>query len=146
MFPIDLDTIQTMVNNNRQPSYTISNDGTSKITFTPYNVTTNTAAALGIVNGDGENFRPTAVITRQEMAVIIHRVFELLEAEVSGEAISFDDGEEIAEYAKEAVETLTGAGILNGMGDGSFAPRGTVTRAQSAKVVYELLNLLGGGK
>ena len=78
--------------------------------------------------------------------MIIHRVFELLNAEVSGEAVSFDDDANIADYAKTAVEVLTGAGILNGMGDGTFAPKSTVTRAQSAKVVYELLNLLGGGK
>ena len=53
---------------------------------------------------------------------------------------------DIAEYAKDAVETLTAAGIINGMGDGVFAPCGTVTRAQAAKVVYGLLNLIGGGK
>lgn len=104
------------------------------------------AAALGIVNGDGANFNPTNVITRQEMAVIIHRVFEHLEAEVSGEAVTFDDDSEIADYAKSAVETLTAAGIINGMGDGTFAPKATVTRAQSAKVVYGLLDLYGGGK
>ena len=104
------------------------------------------AATNGIVTGDGEKFNPTAVITRQDMAVIIHRIFEHFGAEVSGEAISFDDGAEIADYAKDAVAALTGAGIINGMGDGTFAPKATVTRAQSAKVVYELLNLLGGGK
>lgn len=104
------------------------------------------AAHHGIVTGDGKNFNPTAVITRQEMAVIIHRVFEHLGIEVTGEAVSFDDNAEIADYAKAAIETLSGAGIINGMGDGTFAPKGSVTRAQSAKVVYGLLNLSGGGK
>ena len=104
------------------------------------------AASNGIVNGDGENFNPTDIITRQDMAVIIYRVFEKLGAEVKGEAISFNDSSDIADYAQEAVEALSGAGIINGMGDGTFAPRATVTRAQSAKVVYSLLNLLGGGK
>jgi len=104
------------------------------------------AAALGIVNGDGENFEPTKVMSRQEMAVIIHRVFEHLGAEVSGEAVTFDDDSEIADYAKSAVEALTATGIINGMGDGTFAPKATVTRAQSAKVVCGLLDLLGGGK
>jgi len=104
------------------------------------------AAHHGIVTGDGENFNPAQVITRQDMAVIIHRVFEHLGLEVSGETISFNDNTEISEYAKEAVEALTAAGIINGMGDGTFAPKTNVTRAQSAKVVYGLLQLVGGGK
>lgn len=104
------------------------------------------ANKLGIVSGDGASFNPTSGISRQDMAVIIHRVFEHLGLEVSGDAISFDDGADIAGYAKDAVEALTAAGIINGMGDGTFAPAGTVTRAQAAKVVYGLLNLVGGGK
>jgi len=104
------------------------------------------ASKLGIVSGDGTNFNPTAGISRQDMAVIIHRVFEYLKLEVSGDSISFDDGADIAPYAKNAVDALTAAGIINGMGDGTFAPAGTVTRAQAAKVVYGLLDLVGGGK
>ena len=104
------------------------------------------AAAHGIVTGDGESFNPAQVITRQDMAVIIYRVFEHLGLEVSGDVISFDDDAEISDYAKKAVEALTAAGIINGMGDGTFAPKTNVTRAQSAKVVYGLLQLVGGGK
>ena len=104
------------------------------------------AAKLGIVSGDGASFNPKAGISRQDMAVIIHRVFEHLGAEIKGEAVAFDDNAEISEYAKAAVEALTAAGIINGMGDGTFAPAGTVTRAQAAKVVYGLLNLVGGVK
>lgn len=104
------------------------------------------ASKLSIVSGDGTSFNPARVISRQDMAVIIYRVFEHLGADVSGSAISFDDDTDIAGYAKNAVETLTAAGIINGMGDGTFAPAGTVTRAQAAKVVYGLLNIIGGGK
>ena len=53
------------------------------------------AAHHGIVAGNGESFNPGAAISRQDMAVIIHRVFEKLGAKVSGEAISFDDNAEI---------------------------------------------------
>ena len=105
-----------------------------------------TANELGIVTGDGENFNPTGEMSRQDMAVIIHRVFEYLGAKVSGESISFDDNADISDYAKEAVDALTAAGIINGMGDGTFAPKGTVTRAQTAKVVYGLMSIIGGGK
>ena len=60
--------------------------------------------------------------------------------------VTFTDESEISDYAKEAVSYLASAGIINGMGDGTFAPAGTVTRAQAAKVVYGLLNLVGGVK
>ncbi|WP_049945713.1 flagellar hook-basal body complex protein [Butyrivibrio sp. LC3010] len=48
MFGIDEPTIQRMVTEGKEPTYTISNDGVSKITFTPYEVNSTTAAALGI--------------------------------------------------------------------------------------------------
>ena len=35
----------------------------------------------------------------------------------------------------DAVNTLVGLGVINGMGDNTFAPNGTVTRAQAAKMV-----------
>lgn len=104
------------------------------------------ANKLGIVSGDGASFNPKSGISRQDMAVIIHRVFEYLGAEIKGDAIAFDDNSEISDYAKSAVEALTAAGIINGMGDGTFAPAGKVTRAQAAKVVYGLLSIIGGGK
>lgn len=105
-----------------------------------------TAKKLGVVTGDGENFNPAGQMTRQDMAVIVHRAFEILGIEVSGEAIEFTDGDAIADYAKEAVSILSGAGIINGMGDGEFAPNGILTRAQAAKVIYGLMNLNGGDK
>ena len=46
---------------------------------------------------------------------------------------SFDDAESIT-YT-EAVDVMVAAGVLNGMGDGTFAPTGTLTRAQAAKLI-----------
>ena len=100
------------------------------------------ANELGIVTGSGDTFNPTSNTQRQDMAVIIYRVFELLGAKVDGDAKNFSDNTEISDYAKEAVAKLSGAGIINGMGDDSFAPKAEVTRAQAAKVVYGLLVLL----
>ena len=104
------------------------------------------ANKLGIVTGDGDNFNPAGAMSRQDMAVIVHRMFEFLEIEVSGESINFTDDDEVSDYAKEAVSVLSSAGIINGMGDGTFAPKGIVTRAQAAKVIYGLMNLNGGDK
>ena len=85
-------------------------------------------------------------MSRQDMAVVIFRTAEKLGLELSGEAQAFDDNDDIADYAKNAVASLTASGIINGMGDGIFAPKSTVTRAQAAKVIYGLMKLVGGGK
>jgi len=99
------------------------------------------ASSLGIINGDGTSFRPTATMTREEMATILHRVYVLLDVKISGEAMKFNDDNKVSSWAKEAVSALSGAGVINGMGDGTFAPKSPVTRAQLAKVVYEILSL-----
>ncbi len=104
------------------------------------------ASRLGVVNGYGADFGPANKTTREDMAVMIYRVLKLLDIEVSGTAQNFTDSANISGYAKEAVNALTSAGIINGMGDGTFAPKAYVTRAQIAKVTYELLNLAGGNQ
>ncbi|MDR1131970.1 MAG: S-layer homology domain-containing protein [Oscillospiraceae bacterium] len=48
-------------------------------------------------------------------------------------ASSFTDDASI-QY-NEAVDVMTGIGAINGMGDGTFAPKGNLTRAQAAKLV-----------
>ena len=85
-------------------------------------------------------------MSRQDMAVVIYRTAEKLGLKISGEAESFADSSDISDYAKDAVKALTAKGIINGMGDGTFAPKATVTRAQAAKVIYGLIELVGGGK
>ena len=49
----------------------------------------------------------------------------------------FTDTDEIS-YA-EAVDVLTAIGVIEGMPDGSFDPKGTLTRAQAAKIIVYLL-------
>ncbi len=104
------------------------------------------ASRLGIVNGYGADFGPANKTTREDMAVMIYRVLKLMNINVSGTAQNFSDAANISSYARDAVSALTSAGIINGMGDGTFAPKAYVTRAQIAKVAYELLNLAGGNQ
>lgn len=102
-----------------------------------------TASALGIVSGyeDG-SFRPDASITREEMAVMTQRAAEAagraLPAQV---AVSFTDADQISGFAKDAVNALASAQIINGMGDGNFAPQATANRAQAAVIIYKLTEL-----
>ena len=52
---------------------------------------------------------------------------------ITTSAADFTDAEEI-KYT-EAVEVMTAIGVINGMGDGSFAPKATLTREQAAKIL-----------
>ena len=54
-------------------------------------------------------------------------------AEVADSAI-------VATYAQESVSRLAGAGVISGFEDGSFRPNEALTRAQSAILIYGLLN------
>ena len=104
------------------------------------------AARLGIVTGNDNNeFNPSGSITREDMAVIMHRVYNIAGLKGQTAELDFADADSISGYAKEAVGVLSGASIINGMGDGTFAPKSAVTRAQASKVAYELLVLIGGG-
>ena len=102
----------------------------------------------GIVNGIGDNLFGTGMpIKRQDMATMIYNAAKHSGMELSSAAEnSFADEAEISEYAKEGVYALSSSKIINGMGDNVFAPLQTSTRAQAAKVLYEITKLLSAQK
>lgn len=101
----------------------------------------------GIINGVSETeFAPANKITRQDMAVIMYRMAKVANINLNAGNLNFADSASIADYAKEAVAALSGSGIVNGMGDNTFAANGDVTRAQAAKVIYEMIILMGGAR
>jgi len=104
-----------------------------------------TAYRLGIANGRADGtFDGNARITRQEMAVMAHRAARAAGRSIGSSpasAAAFTDQDEIAEYAGEAVAAMREAGVIRGMGDGSYAPQQTATRAQAAVVILQLLEL-----
>ncbi len=98
---------------------------------------------LGLINGvDDVNFDPAGGITRESLAVILYRTYKQVGKDVDAERASFTDDGEISDYAKDAVDAMVTLGIMEGMGDGTFSPKTTVTRAQAAKVIYMLLTLI----
>jgi len=101
------------------------------------------AEKLGIVNGKGDGtFGVNDEILRQDMAVMIYRAAQLTGIDLGDDinVIPFTDEEDISGYAKEAVAAIQKAGIINGIGDGSFAPKKNATRAEAAVIIYRLLN------
>ncbi|MEK5489680.1 S-layer homology domain-containing protein [Paenibacillus sp. FSL R7-0297] len=103
------------------------------------------AAELGFMEGSEGRFRPDDTITREEAAVVLSRLMKSgasaqSPASAAGNAVFADTGS-ISLWAKEAVSELQAKGLISGKGNNQFDPRGEVTRAETAKLLYGLLNL-----
>ncbi|GBG11194.1 hypothetical protein PAT3040_05983 [Paenibacillus agaridevorans] len=102
-----------------------------------------TAKALGIVNGIGESkFNPAAYITRQDAMVMTARALKLAKRLKDGSEnvlTSFNDAEQIANYARASVASLVVADLIEGSGD-YMNPASHTTRAEAAVMIYRLYN------
>ena len=106
------------------------------------------AAKLGIVAGNEDgSFGANDPITRQDMMVMTYRALQVISMPipVNREYSDFADQASVGGYATEAVKAMYCAEVINGKGDGILDPLGLATRAESAKVIYEIVNL-GGTK
>jgi hypothetical protein len=105
-----------------------------------YEVYVASAVAAGIITGyeDG-TFGTGRNITRQEMAVMLNRsgiTFPIYQSPAA-----FSDGDDIADWSKQAVQSMQMALIIGGFEDGSFRPNDNATREQAAKMVYGVLGI-----
>ncbi len=94
------------------------------------------AVEHGFVNGQGDTFGVGQALTRQDAAVMVNRI---LGYENKGNETQFTDNDIISDYAKDAVFNLNREGIINGYGDGSFAPMNYLSRAEAAVILNNLL-------
>ncbi|MBV1756301.1 MAG: S-layer homology domain-containing protein [Dethiosulfatibacter sp.] len=102
------------------------------------------AKSLGIVKGIGDNlFAPDKNITRQEMFVMLHNALKVIDevpaTTVDKEISSFDDVDQIADWALYALSDLVKSGIASGSSNNVYPTSGT-TRAEIAQVLYNLLS------
>ena len=101
-----------------------------------------TAKELGIVNGISEKeFGSSLKITREDMAMMVVRASKSKGIKLSSplNAISFNDEDDISDYAKESINILVNAQILSGFGENIFSPKQSATRAQAAKIIFMLI-------
>jgi hypothetical protein len=98
------------------------------------------AGINGLVSGVGEgNFAPDATISRQDMAVMMSKAYELMYGvEMTGNAAAFGDSILIADYAYDAVNASRYHKLVGGFEDGSFRPTKTATRAEAAQMLRVL--------
>ena len=90
------------------------------------------AYALKIVSGTGNgNFSPHNSLTRQEAAVMITNAARALGARHEAAKRNYADGFLIAGWASGAVDFVSHANIMSGVGSNLFEPTGLFTRQQT---------------
>jgi len=105
--------------------------GFSDLNGHPNQQAINVLAAAGIVSGMGDGtFAPNRTMTRAEFCTIVVKALGLPQKTTK----TFSDVASSAWYAGY-VGAASAAGIVSGMGDGTFAPDATITREQAMTMV-----------
>lgn len=86
---------------------------------------------------DDGTFKPDAKISRQEAAVMIARFVPTY-----GNATSlskFKDSSQIADWASASLSRVSGKGYIGAYDDGKLHPTDSLTRAQTAKIITDII-------
>ena len=107
------------------------------------------AYQLGVVNGmTATTFVPNGILTREQAVTMLGRVAELVATGAIGNGsnlqkgqkqVTFTDAGSIGGWAKNYVEYFVSHGVIDGMGNGTFAPKNNMTREQAMKVAVVAL-------
>ncbi len=102
----------------------------------------NWGSNAGIVKGTDKGFfLPDAVITREQMAVMLDKYMSYKVINISkGINIAFKDSNMISDWAKASVLKAVDAAVIAGKDGGRFDPLGSATRAEAATVIWKLNN------
>ena len=96
------------------------------------------ARDAGLMDGSNGAFHPDDYLTREQMATVVARYLTALGRAPGGAAqTAYKDQSRISAWALDGVALCTREGILQGS-NGAFLPKGKLTRAQTAAIVYRL--------
>ena len=96
------------------------------------------ARDAGLMDGSNGAFHPDDYLTREQMATVVARYLTALGRAPGGAAqTAYKDQSRISAWALDGVALCTREGILQGL-NGAFLPKGKLTRAQTAAIVYRL--------
>ncbi|WP_019637246.1 S-layer homology domain-containing protein [Paenibacillus fonticola] len=93
----------------------------------------------GILKGVSGNAMPNETITRQEAAVLLTKAFKTSD---SNNPAIFSDSDQIADWAKGAVQSLVSSSVIGGRPDGTFGPQESLTRAEAVTLFDQLIQTL----
>lgn len=111
----------------------------------PYAGAVATAKSMGIVEGNGDRFRPDSPITRQSAMTIICRAMKAAgeKLPVTGSSLLsvYNDQARIASHARESVAALVSLGVVKGSADMRINPTRSISRAEMAVILHRVLTL-----
>ncbi len=103
------------------------------------------ASENGIVAGysTGE-FAPADTITREQFATMLYNYAKYLGLDTarSDRMQTFSDADTVSSWAKDAMTWAVGAGVINGNGNQQLIPKDSITRAQAAAAMQNLVSLI----
>ncbi len=109
-----------------------------------------TAYGLGLVKGVSDNeFDPEASVTREQICVMLSRIAEKLVPTFNMSVMApylpaldtFADGEEVSDWAADAVKMMVMAGLIKGTDEGKINPLGNCTVQEALIIAKRAQNI-----
>ena len=103
------------------------------------------AAKNGVVEGYGDRkFGPNDKITREQMATMLQRFAVLLDVMPKDvdTVLEYTDRDSIAAWARSGALYCQTEGLIQGVGEGRFAPQELATRAQMATIMHNFIKVV----
>lgn len=97
-----------------------------------------------IIGVGGNMFEPERKITREEMAQILCNYLKYRAKDIEFDLANtgnFSDRSSVSSWAVNSVDTIYRFGIINGVGNNTFAPKKTATRAEVAQMLNRFIYL-----
>lgn len=101
------------------------------------------ASAHQLVTGyENGQFRPSKVVTREQLAAILYRYARLkgLNTGAAAQLAGFSDAAAVSDYARAAIQWAVGAKLLQGA-DGALSPQEGAQRAQVAAILQRFMRI-----
>lgn len=95
------------------------------------------AVAMGVLSGAHGKLNPNAPITREEVCAVLHRAFLLQDG--GNAAQRFGDAGQISDWAQAAVAAMAAKGYITGDSRGNVNASKTITRAEFAQMMDNLV-------
>ncbi len=101
---------------------------------------------LEVTDGKREGaFCPNELITREEMAKILFKAYELVNGGIEDSQMAeYADREEISDWARYYVDNLTQIGVVRGNDEGRFEPKRSITKEEMITLLCRMHETGGG--
>jgi hypothetical protein len=87
-------------------------------------------------------FRPNIDINREQASKMLVNVLKEQGVTAGSKSSDFTDADRIIGWAKEDVDYASSVGLVGGYPDGSFGPKNSLTRAESAALIYRMIEMI----